>query len=48
LSAGSAATGVSFGDSSQYSITITSFSKDPMMKLDDTLANVVSGITIVE
>ena len=48
LSAGAGATGVSFGDSSQYSITITSFSKDPMMKLDDTLANVVSGITIVE
>lgn len=48
LSAGSATTGVSFGDSSQYSITLTAFSKEPMMKLDDTLANVVSGITIVE
>ena len=47
LSAGSAATGVSFGDSSQYSITLSAFSTDPMMKLDDTLANVVSGITIV-
>jgi hypothetical protein len=48
LSAGAGATGVSFGDSSQYSITISAFSKAPMMKLDDTLANVVSGITIVE
>ena len=48
LSAGSAATGVSFGDSSQYSITLSFFQKEPMMKLDDTLANVVSGITIVE
>ena len=47
LSAGTAATGVSFGDSSQYSITLTAFSKEPMMKLDDTLENVVSGITIV-
>lgn len=48
LSAGTAATGVNFGDSSQYSITLTFYSKEPMMKLDDTLANVVSGITIVE
>ena len=46
LSAGSAASGVSFGDSSQYSITLSFFQKDPMMMLDDTLANVVSGITI--
>ena len=46
LSAGSAASGVSFGDSSQYSITLSFFQKDPMMQLDDTLANVVSGITI--
>jgi len=47
LSAGTAATGVNFGDASSYSITLTFFSKDPMMKLDDTLENVVSGITIV-
>jgi len=46
LSAGSAASGVSFGDSSQYSITLSFFQKDPMMMLDDTLANVVSTITI--
>lgn len=46
LSAGTAASGVAFGDSSQYSITLSFFQKDPMMKLDDTLANVVSGITI--
>jgi len=48
LSAGTAATGVSFGDSSQYSITLTAFSKDPMKKLADTLANSVTGITIVD
>lgn len=48
LSAGTAASGVAFGDSSQYSITLSFFSQDPMMKLDDTLANVLSGITIVE
>lgn len=47
LSAGTAATGVNFGDASSYSITLTFYSKDPMMKLDDTLENVVSGITIV-
>jgi len=48
LSAGTAATGVSFGDASNYSITLSFFERDPMMKLNDTLANVVSGITIVE
>lgn len=47
LSAGTAATGVNFGDASSYSITLSFFSKSPMMKLDDTLENVVSGITIV-
>jgi len=47
LSAGTAATGVAFGDSSQYSITLQFFSQSPMMMLDDTLANVLSGITIV-
>jgi hypothetical protein len=48
LSAGSGASGVAFGDSNQYSITLTFFSKSPMMKLDDTLPNVVSGLTITE
>jgi len=48
LSAGSATTGVAFGDANQYSITLTAYSKDPMMKTSDTLANVVTGITIVE
>jgi len=47
LSAGTAATGVSFGDASSYSITLSFFSKEPMMMTDDTLENVVSGITIV-
>tara|TARA_R110000744_G_scaffold378071_1_gene493773 strand:+ start:55 stop:591 length:537 start_codon:yes stop_codon:yes gene_type:complete len=47
LSAGTAATGVAFGDSSQYSITLSFFQRDPMMKLADTLANTVQGITIV-
>jgi hypothetical protein len=48
LSAGTAATGVSFGDSSQYSITLTAFSKEPMMKTTGALSSVVSGITIVD
>ena len=47
LSAGTAATGVNLGDASSYSITLTYYSKSPMMMLDDTLENVVSGITIV-
>jgi len=47
LSAGTAASGVAFGDSSQYSITLSFFQRAPMMKLDDDIANVVSGITIV-
>lgn len=48
LSAGTAATGVSFGDASNYSITLSFFQKDGMLLLADTLANTVSGITIVD
>jgi len=47
LSAGSGASGAAMGDSNQYSITLTFYSKSPMMLLDDTLPNVVSGISIV-
>ena len=47
LSAGTAATGVSFGDATNYSITLTAFSKDPMMKTSQPLADVLTGITIV-
>ncbi|MAO22255.1 MAG: hypothetical protein CMJ25_16020 [Phycisphaerae bacterium] len=47
LSAGAAATGVAFGDSSQYSITLSFFQRAPMMKLDADISSVVSGITIV-
>jgi len=48
LSAGTAASGVAFGDSSQYSITLSFFQKDGMMMLSQPLADVVSGITIVD
>ena len=47
LSAGTAASGVAFGDSSQYSTTLSFFSKEPMMKLSADISSVVSGITIV-
>lgn len=47
LSAGSGTTGVNFGDANQYSITASFYSRTPMMKLDDTLPNVVSGISVV-
>ena len=47
LSAGTGASGAAMGDSNQYSITLTFYSKSPMMLLDDTLPNVVSGISIV-
>lgn len=46
LSAGSAATGTAFGDSNQYSVTLSFFSADPMVLLADTLANTVSASTI--
>ena len=48
LASGTAATGVAFGDSSQYSITLSFFQRDPMMKLTADISSVVSGITIVE
>lgn len=46
LSAGSSTTGTAFGDANQYSVTLTFFSVDPMTTLGDTLANVVTGLTI--
>ena len=48
LSAGTAATGVAFGDSSQYSITLSFFSKEGMKMLSSDISSVVSGITIVD
>lgn len=46
LSAGSSATGTAFGDSNQFSVTLTFYSQDPMSLLGDTLSNVVTGLTI--
>lgn len=46
VSAGSAETGTAFGDRNGYSVSVTTYSADPMTTLADTLANVVSGITI--
>lgn len=46
LSAGSGVTGTAFGDANQYSVTLSFFSVDPMTTLGDTLAQVVTGITI--
>lgn len=46
LSAGQGVTGVAFGDANQYSVTLSFFSQDPASILGDTLANVVTGITI--
>ena len=46
LSAGSAETGTAFGDRNGYSVSITTYSDEPMTTLADTLANVITGITI--
>ena len=46
LSAGSAETGTAFGDRNGYSVSVTTYSDEPMTTLADTLANVVTGITI--
>ena len=46
LSAGTGETGTAFGDRNGYSVTVSTFSKEPMTTLSDTLANVISGITI--
>jgi len=46
MSAGSAETGTAFGDRNGYSVSISTYSKEPMSTLADTLANVLSGITI--
>jgi len=46
VSAGSGESGTAFGDRNGYSVSITTYSKEPMTTLSDTLANVVSGITI--
>ena len=45
-SAGTLETGTAFGDRSGYSVTMTTFSKDPAKLLSAPLADVVSGITI--
>ena len=46
VSAGSGESGTAFGDRNGYSVTVSTFSKEPMVTLADTLANVISGITI--
>ena len=46
ISAGTGETGTAFGDRNGYSVTITTYSKEPMTTLADTLANVLSGIVI--
>ena len=46
MSAGTGETGTAFGDRNGYSVTITTYSKEPATTLADTLANVISGITI--
>tara|TARA_R110000822_G_scaffold134405_1_gene272045 strand:- start:442 stop:978 length:537 start_codon:yes stop_codon:yes gene_type:complete len=48
LQTGTATTGVSFGDASSYSITLSFFQKSPMMELSAPLTSVLTGITIVE
>jgi len=46
LSAGTGVTGTAFGDSNQYSVTLSFFSNDPMNPLGLPLSSVVSGLTI--
>ena len=46
VSAGTSETGTAFGDRNGYNISISTFSQDPMLLLDGSLATVVSGITI--
>lgn len=46
MSAGSGETGTAFGDRNGYSVSISTYSKEPMSSLADTLANVLSGISI--
>lgn len=46
LSAGSGASGTAFGDSNQYSVTLTFFSTEPMTTVDGSLSSVVTGLTI--
>tara|TARA_R110000822_G_scaffold95196_12_gene217868 strand:+ start:2409 stop:2945 length:537 start_codon:yes stop_codon:yes gene_type:complete len=45
-SAGTGDSGTAFGDRNGYSISVTTYSKEPMTTLDGTLASVLSGITI--
>jgi len=47
LSAGTGASGAAMGDSNQYSITLTFYSKSPMMLTTGPLSGIVSGLTIV-
>ena len=46
VSAGTGETGTAYGDRNGYTLTITTFSTSPAPLLDDTLENVLSGITI--
>lgn len=43
ISAGTGETGTAFGDRNGYSVTFTTFSKEPMILLGDTIANVFAG-----
>ena len=46
LSAGTGATGVAFGDANSYNVTLSFFSRNPMVFLGGTLQSVVGSITI--
>ena len=46
VSAGTGDSGTAFGDRNGYSVSVTTYSEEPMTTLSDTLANVLSGITI--
>lgn len=46
-SASTSATGTAFGDKNGYDVTFDFYSSDPMRILDDSVSNVLSGITLV-
>ena len=46
VSAGEGATGTAFGDRNGYSVSITTYSEEPMTRLSGALADVLSGVTV--
>jgi len=46
LSAGTGESGTAFGDRNGYSVSVTTYSEEPMTTLEGTLADVLTGITI--